>query len=720
MDGTLISDTATCTMKKTPVTQASAKASIFASVSAPLGPDRKSYPKPAAQSRRKGLARLMLLYFLLFSLVPLGVVGTLNFINARQAILEDRLEFLEAIATRQINEILSELEDIDNIVLLISESREVREALQAVQAVDVADWDGDRGLAMQNQIERQFGDHFRQLCMRLGLSEFYLVNRNSVVAYAEPAMAAEYRMLEQADNRDGQMARIVRRTLSYLTTQAGDLRDHPASGQPALFLSAPVFADGILLGVVVVSVDNQTLDEMLNDYSGLGRTGEVLFGSIEGDDILILNNPRYQNDRRPERRLARQPRDGEVPSPMQRAVEGENGAGIAMDSLGREVVAIWHYLPNLRIGLVIQMDRREVFAPVIHLAKVSFWIAVVTALLVAAAAVVLSRGISRPIIALTAATNRLAQGDLAGDVTIDGKHEIGQLALSVRTMAANLKSLVSKVKTTAAEISRTSVSIAGTSDKHVRSAEQTGAAVTQVNAAAKQISTTARELAETMAQVGQLTQETADRAETGFSALQSIEATMKELAEGNEDVSSQLHLIQDKAQAITGVIATMTKMADQANLLSLNAAIEARKAGDYGKGFSVVALEIRELADQAAVSTQEIEASIVEMTRAVGAGVTGVRRFSAQVDQGVEDIVSASNGLSGVIQRVQGLPPRFDQVREGMESQAEGASQINEAMVHLNDSAQQTIKAVKEINRMLDNLRRSADMLQAEVSRFKT
>ena len=133
-----------------------------------------------------------------------------------------------------------------------------------------------------------------------------------------------------------------------------------------------------------------------------------------------------------------------------------------------------------------------------------------------------------------------------------------------------------------------------------------------------------------------------------------------------------------------------------------------------------VATEIRRLADQAAVSTLEIESSVKDMLQAVGTGVKSMNAFSRKVESSVEEIIGIGQRLTEVIQQVQGLPPRFDQILEGMQSQSSGASQINEAMANLSQSAQQTAASVRESHRMLDNLRRSADILQSEISRFKT
>jgi len=458
----------------------------------------------------------------------------------------------------------------------------------------------------------------------------------------------------------------------------------------------------------------------LTHISDSGETSEVIFASRQGDKILVLNDLHNQPGSAFKHTERFRPPAGKELTPMQQAVRGQSGGGLAIDYSGNEVLALWDYLPNLRIGLVIKVDKAEIFSPVHELLRINLVVALITIIIVALVAIALSRSITKPINTLTEASNRLANGDLRGEIPYQGKNEVGQLANAARTMSRNLKSLVGKVKVAGSEITKTAQFISTSAEQQVSTSQQTGSSAVEVNTTAKEIATTARELAQTMRDVNKVTQETALKAESGLDVLNAIEDTMSNLEEANGSVSAQLELIETRAEAITGIITTMTKVADQTNLLSLNAAIEARKAGEYGRGFSVVATEIRRLADQAASSTLEIEGSVQEMLGAVRTGVTTMGGLSSQVTASVSEIKQISKRLTEVIQQVQGLPPRFDLILEGMTSQAEGAGQINEAMSQLTESAQQTASAVRETHNLLDSLRRSAEILEAEIARFKT
>ena len=166
------------------------------------------------------------------------------------------------------------------------------------------------------------------------------------------------------------------------------------------------------------------------------------------------------------------------------------------------------------------------------------------------------------------------------------------------------------------------------------------------------------------------------------------------------------------------MVTTITKVADQTNLLSINAAIEAEKAGEYGRGFLVVAREIRRLADQTAVATLDIERMVKDMQQSVSAGVMEMDKFSEQVRRGVEEVGRLSGQLGEIITAVTSLTTRFEQVNEGMAAQSQGAEQIREAMIRLSEGANQTIRSLAEFNRATDQMRDAVGSLKEDVSFF--
>lgn len=198
-----------------------------------------------------------------------------------------------------------------------------------------------------------------------------------------------------------------------------------------------------------------------------------------------------------------------------------------------------------------------------------------------------------------------------------------------------------------------------------------------------------------------------------------MESTMQQIVDAAGSIASKFEVLNEKARNINSVVTTITKVADQTNLLSLNAAIEAEKAGEYGLSFSVVAKEIRRLADQTAVATLDIEQMVKEMQSAVSAGVLSMEKFSIQVRNSAKDVNEVSAQLAQIIAEVQTLTPRFESVQEGMHFQSQGAQQIKMAMMQLSESAQQTVDSIRHSNAAIDQLNDAAQSMQSSVSKLR-
>jgi methyl-accepting chemotaxis protein WspA len=285
-------------------------------------------------------------------------------------------------------------------------------------------------------------------------------------------------------------------------------------------------------------------------------------------------------------------------------------------------------------------------------------------------------------------------------------------------MTTSLREIVSQVKHAGSELDRTARQLATAGGRQETAIEALGTSTNEAAVASRQIAATGRELLGTMEGVAGVAAETARVADHGRAGLTEVGETMGGLERSTAEFADRLAAIRQRAEDITMVITTITKVADQTNLLSINAAIEAEKAGEYGQGFLVVAREIRRLADQTAVASLDIERMVKEMQYAVSAGVMEMDKFSEQVRGGVQEIAEISGKLGGIIEAVQGISGRFGQVTEGMKAQSQGADQIREAMVRLAEGASRTAASLDDFNNATIHLREAVGDLKEEVSRF--
>ncbi len=298
------------------------------------------------------------------------------------------------------------------------------------------------------------------------------------------------------------------------------------------------------------------------------------------------------------------------------------------------------------------------------------------------------------------------------------RNEIFQLFQAITTMTSSLDALLTQVRRSGIQVTSSSTQIAAAARQLEATVAEQASSINEVSATSKEISATAQEFAKTMERVAKMASRAAELASGSMSNLSDINATMKTLLENTSESFGKLKAVDEKMGNITQVIITITKVANQINLLSLNAAIEAEKAGDYGVGFSVVAREIRRLADQTAVAAIDIEAMIVETQGAMKEGMSAVEIYKDQTMSSTEKIAEISVDLLRAIEHTQDLVPQFESANQGMQIQSQSAAQISEAMGQLNETAKQTRDSLIEFRSVTEQLNEAVKDLQNEVARF--
>jgi methyl-accepting chemotaxis protein len=359
--------------------------------------------------------------------------------------------------------------------------------------------------------------------------------------------------------------------------------------------------------------------------------------------------------------------------------------------------------------------------------------------LAAGVVVIVTRNITRPlerVVNLTTdiaagkvkeAFDRLKSGEFREFISDEngGGHartrdEICKLIGSVSTMTESLNGLLVKVMQACNQVAGSATQTAAAVREVEASVSEQAASTHEVSATSKEIYATVQELARTMSSVMKMASDAAHTASAGVSNLDGIRSAIDGLISSSAAMTHTFESINEKTANIDKVITTITKVANRTNLLSLNAAIEAEKAGEKAGGFSVVALEMRRLADQTAVAALDIEKQIREMQQAVREGVSSVESNAQQTQASSAAVTELSSGLGQVIEGTTKLGPQFEAVNSGMQMQSQGAGQIAEAMVHLGEAASQTKASMEEFREVAVDLHNAVRELQAEVGRFST
>ncbi|MFO0963357.1 MAG: methyl-accepting chemotaxis protein [Phycisphaerales bacterium] len=406
-----------------------------------------------------------------------------------------------------------------------------------------------------------------------------------------------------------------------------------------------------------------------------------------------------------------------------RRVIGSTQASLAFEGPDRAVGDESFYAASrIPIGdwwLVMSVPRSTVVAPIMADTLMSGGFAVVGIVVIMTLIYMPTKRLIRRVNFAAEAAQQVAAGDLTRESSNTlCPDETGDLLRALDSMTADLNTLVGQVRGASIQLNSTAMQLSTTSRQQEEVAASFGASSTEIAAAVREINVTGQELAREMEHVDEVATETARVAQEGRAQLESMEGAMQSLDQATSGVADRLAAINEKAVNIGGVVTTITKVAEQTNLLSVNAAIEAEKAGEYGRGFLVVAREIRRLADQTGQATLDIERMVKEMQGAVSSGVMEMDRFSDQVRRNVTDVRGIGRSMSDIIGRVDESTRSFGTVREGMQSQAAGAAQISEAMASLSSGAKATSEAVREFGRAATDLQSAIGTLKTAIAAF--
>ncbi|MBX5465395.1 MAG: methyl-accepting chemotaxis protein [Clostridia bacterium] len=367
-------------------------------------------------------------------------------------------------------------------------------------------------------------------------------------------------------------------------------------------------------------------------------------------------------------------------------------------------------------------------------------VTVAAALLALLFGLILSRALSAPVRAVAEAAARVAAGDLtAREIELRARDETGELALSFNRMLHNLRGLVSALRASSrdvrrlsgelalssseaaqatAQISQAVQQVAQAASQQAADSEEAGAAVAQVGQAvdqvargaewqAGQVETASRSLAQLMQQVDsvaregehvlEISQGALDATRQGASAIGAVLARFPEIRSGSNEAAETVRALGERSKRIGDIVQAVSEIADRTNLLALNAAIEAARAGEHGRGFSVVAQEIRSLAQQSARSTEEIASLLGSITAAVQEAVAIMETNSGRVEESTARIDEAGEALGRILRAVEGTVQAVGRMTEGTRRAAEEARSVSKAMEELSGTTEENASAAEEM-----------------------
>jgi methyl-accepting chemotaxis protein len=334
-------------------------------------------------------------------------------------------------------------------------------------------------------------------------------------------------------------------------------------------------------------------------------------------------------------------------------------------------------------------------------------------------AVFIVRSITKPVAALVDANEKLARGDLTVAILSSGRDEIGQLADSSRKMVENLRELISRVADTSGHIASASNQLRSTAEQIATAAEEVASQTSTVATASEEMAATSGDIAQNCSMAAESSRQSSDSASHGGSVVQETIAGMVKIAERVKHSAQTVESLGARSEQIGQIIGTIEDIADQTNLLALNAAIEAARAGEQGRGFAVVADEVRALAERTSKATREIGEMIKGIQSETKAAVRVMEEGVTEVERGAMSSQQSGKALDMILQQIGEVTMQINQIATAAEEQTATTSEITMNVQQVTDVVHQTARGASETAAAAAQLNSNAEELQQLVRRFK-
>ncbi len=324
-----------------------------------------------------------------------------------------------------------------------------------------------------------------------------------------------------------------------------------------------------------------------------------------------------------------------------------------------------------------------------------------------------------PMRRLTQTVESIRDGDLTSRARIESDDEIGMIANTINDVLDRIRDLVKGTQVVGNELSEAAGQIAASVENQASGASEQAASITETSATMEELAQTTRQIAENTKSVVTATETALQSAEVGRSGVDKTIAAMDEIKTKTQRSAERIMALGERTQRIGAVIVIINEIADQTRILALNAAIEAARAGEAGKGFTVVASEIRKLADSVTDSTEEIRKIMEEIQTSAGGLVVSTEEELRKVESGAGLARQAGAAIEDMVDRVQEINRAAQQISIATQQEISASDQVSEAMREIAIVSQQSAASSLEVANSVELLKRLSEQLKEEISRVR-